>query len=158
MDMTAAPPSSALAGGATTTDGIAATLPEGLVSFDDERAICDKVHYAQEKELGGFIVWELSGDVLADLSTPLLDVTNMKLARRSFECCTLHSEDECERERLEAERAAANSQSGGFDYYGEWNPPSAGSDESGRSEGGDRAASIPRSGLALIAVASFLLW
>ena len=35
------------------------SLPEGLVSFDDERAICDKVHYAQENDLGGFIVWEL---------------------------------------------------------------------------------------------------
>jgi chitinase len=34
-------------------------LPEGLVSFDDERAICDKVHYAQTHDLGGFIIWEL---------------------------------------------------------------------------------------------------
>ncbi|EED94417.1 hypothetical protein THAPSDRAFT_261895, partial [Thalassiosira pseudonana CCMP1335] len=34
-------------------------LPEGLVSFDDDRAICDKVHYAQEKQLGGYIIWEL---------------------------------------------------------------------------------------------------
>ena len=37
----------------------ALTLPEGWVSFDDERAICDKVHYAQENNLAGFIVWEL---------------------------------------------------------------------------------------------------
>lgn len=34
-------------------------LPEGLVSFDDERAICDKVHYAQQHQMGGFIIWEL---------------------------------------------------------------------------------------------------
>jgi GH18 family chitinase len=32
-------------------------LAEGLVSFDDERAICDKVHYAQQNNLGGFIIW-----------------------------------------------------------------------------------------------------
>ena len=37
----------------------ALSLPEGLVSFDDERAICDKVHYAQENNLAGFIIWEL---------------------------------------------------------------------------------------------------
>jgi chitinase len=28
-----------------------------LVSFDDERAICDKVHYAQQQKMGGFIIW-----------------------------------------------------------------------------------------------------
>lgn len=32
-------------------------LPEGLVSFDDERAICDKVNYAQQHKMGGFIIW-----------------------------------------------------------------------------------------------------
>lgn len=48
---------------------IAQSLPEGLVSFDDERAICDKVQYAQERNLAGFIVWELSGDVL-DVGVP----------------------------------------------------------------------------------------
>jgi hypothetical protein len=89
------PSSPALAGGAT-------TLPEGLVGFHDERATCDKVHYAQEKVLGWFVVRELPGDVPADLWTPLLDAANMKLARGPFECCTLRSEDECERERLEA--------------------------------------------------------
>jgi chitinase len=163
LDMTEETPSSSsssstLAGTTTTTDGIAMTLPEGLVSFDDERAICDKVDYAQEKEIGGFIVWELSGDMLADLSTPLLDVVNMKLAHSSFECCTLHSEEECERERLEAEQAA-DFNSGEFDY-GEWNPSSAGLDESGGSEGvRNRGASIARSGLvALIAATFFFIW
>jgi GH18 family chitinase len=34
-------------------------LPEGVVSFDDERAICDKVNYVQQHDLGGFIIWEL---------------------------------------------------------------------------------------------------
>lgn len=46
-------------GGPNNIDGLAQSLPEGLISFDDERAICDKVHYAQVKKLGGFIVWEL---------------------------------------------------------------------------------------------------
>jgi chitinase len=59
-------------------------LPEGLVSFDDERAICDKVHYAQQHEMNGFIIWELSGDMLPDLRTPLLDITNKKLGNREF--------------------------------------------------------------------------
>lgn len=40
-------------------DGIGQSMPEGLVSFDDERAICDKVHYVLDRKLGGFIIWEL---------------------------------------------------------------------------------------------------
>jgi len=79
-------------------------LPEGLVSFDDERAICDKVHYAQQNDLGGFIIWEISGDLLDNLRTPLLDITNKKLGNPSFQCCMLHSLDECEKERLEEEK------------------------------------------------------
>ena len=90
------------------------SLPEGIVSFDDERAICDKVHYAQENDLGGFIVWELSGDLLDDLRTPLLDITNVKLSNPSLECCSLHSEEECEKERLEREQVT-QSQMNGFD-------------------------------------------
>ena len=46
-------------GGPNNPDGLAQSLPEGLVSFDDERAICNKVYYAQENNLGGFIIWEL---------------------------------------------------------------------------------------------------
>merc|ERR1719291_583985 len=64
----------------------APSLPEGLVTFDDERAICDKVHYSQEKELGGFIIWELSGDVMEDLSTPLLNMVNRKLSEPDTNC------------------------------------------------------------------------
>jgi len=98
-------------------DAIAQSLPEGLVSFDDERAICDKVHYAQERELGGFIIWELSGDVLEDLRTPLLDITNVKLRNPSLQCCMLHSAEECEKERLEDEKnqQLSYSQMAGFD-------------------------------------------
>ena len=58
----------------------------GLVSFDNENAICAKVQYVQEHELAGFIIWELSGDVMEDLSTPLLDITNAKLNNPDLSC------------------------------------------------------------------------
>eukprot|EP00804_Cyclotella_cryptica_P010623 CCRYP_005442-RB/>CCRYP_005442-RB protein AED:0.09 eAED:0.09 QI:133/0.93/0.88/1/0.87/0.82/17/1617/824 len=94
-------------------------LPEGLVSFDDERSICDKVNYVQKHELGGFIIWELSGDLLDDLRTPLLDITNKKLANPAFECCKLHSEHECELEKAEEEKqnTSLSLSQGGFDGY-----------------------------------------
>jgi len=58
----------------------------GFISFDDEQAICDKVQYVQEHNLNGFIIWELSGDVRQDLSTPLLDEVNRKLNNPSYDC------------------------------------------------------------------------
>ena len=36
--------------------------------------------------IGGFIIWELSGDMMNDLSTPLLDVVNKKLSDPSYSC------------------------------------------------------------------------
>jgi chitinase len=54
----------------------------GLVSFDNENAICAKVQYVQEHELAGLIIWELSGDVMEDLSTPLLDIMNASQSKR----------------------------------------------------------------------------
>ena len=51
----------------------------GLVSFDNENAICAKVQYVIENELGGFIIWELSGDMMEDLSTPLLGNLRVRL-------------------------------------------------------------------------------
>ena len=51
----------------------------GMVSYDDERAICDKTEYAQVHDLNGYIIWELSGDLMPDLTTPLLDAANAKL-------------------------------------------------------------------------------
>jgi len=45
----------------------------GFVSYDDERAICYKTEYAIDNQLNGFIIWEISGDLLEDSSTPLLD-------------------------------------------------------------------------------------
>eukprot|EP00804_Cyclotella_cryptica_P014807 CCRYP_015026-RF/>CCRYP_015026-RF protein AED:0.11 eAED:0.11 QI:481/0.94/0.95/1/0.78/0.75/20/1173/1223 len=56
----------------------------GSVSYDSEDAICAKTQYAIDNDLNGFIIWELSGD--ADLSTPLLDVVNKKLADSSYSC------------------------------------------------------------------------
>ena len=44
------------------------------------------MEYAIDHDLGGFIIWELSGDLMDDLSTPLLDVTNKKLNNPNFNC------------------------------------------------------------------------
>ncbi len=60
----------------------------------------------------------IAGDVLSDLRTPLLDITNKKLGDSSFQCCTLHSAEECELERL-AKEQEMQSQMGGFDF-GRW--------------------------------------
>ena len=58
----------------------------GAVSFDSVNAICAKTQYAIENDLNGFIIWELSGTLMSDLSTPLLDVVNKKLADPSYSC------------------------------------------------------------------------
>jgi chitinase len=58
----------------------------GLVSYDDERAICDKTEYAMDHNLNGYIIWEISGDILPDLSTPLLDATNDRLNNPNIKC------------------------------------------------------------------------
>lgn len=59
----------------------------GYLSFDDQQAICNKVEYVLDEELNGFIIWELSGDVREDLSTPLLDEVNMKLDYPTTHVC-----------------------------------------------------------------------
>lgn len=58
----------------------------GLVSYDDERAICDKTEYAMDSNLNGYIIWEISGDLLEDLSTPLLDAVNDRLNYPGVRC------------------------------------------------------------------------
>ena len=58
----------------------------GLVSYDDEQAICDKTEYAMDHNLNGYIIWEISGDLLPDLSTPLLDAVNNRLNYPSIPC------------------------------------------------------------------------
>ena len=68
-------------------------LPSTLVSFDDERAICDKTEYAQVHSLNGYIIWEISGDLMPDLSTPLLDAANAKLLNPDLDCASLDKSD-----------------------------------------------------------------
>jgi hypothetical protein len=60
----------------------------GFVSYDDELAICYKTEYAMDNQLNGFIIWEISGDLLEDGSTPLLDAMNCRLkASDNPACC-----------------------------------------------------------------------
>ena len=66
-------------------------LAGGLVSFDNERSICDKTEYAIENNLNGFLIWELSGDMMTDLSTPLLNSVNAKLLDPNLDCETIAS-------------------------------------------------------------------
>mmetsp|Transcript_28384 Transcript_28384/g.48957 ORF Transcript_28384/g.48957 Transcript_28384/m.48957 type:complete len:164 (+) Transcript_28384:635-1126(+) len=67
--------------------------PTGMVSYDDERAICDKTEYAQVHGLNSYIIWELSGDLMPDLSTPLLDAANAKLLDPSMDCASFDLSD-----------------------------------------------------------------
>jgi hypothetical protein len=60
---------------------------------------------------------ELSGDILPDLRTPLLDITNKKLANPAFECCMLHSQAECELEKEERQNSYNTNDVNGFDGY-----------------------------------------
>mmetsp|Transcript_19099 Transcript_19099/g.41357 ORF Transcript_19099/g.41357 Transcript_19099/m.41357 type:complete len:817 (+) Transcript_19099:106-2556(+) len=66
----------------------------GLVSYDDPRAICDKVAYANERGLHGFLIWEISGDMIdrgnGQMLTPLIDATNAKIQNPNFNCASLH--------------------------------------------------------------------
>jgi len=58
----------------------------GLVSYDDPQAVCDKVAYVNQNFLGGVFVWELSGDLTAELETPLIDAINRKMDELNFDC------------------------------------------------------------------------
>jgi chitinase len=66
---------------------------KGMISYDDERAICDKTEYGQIHGLNGYIIWEISGDLLPDLSTPLLDAANAKLLDPNLDCASLDLSD-----------------------------------------------------------------
>ena len=61
----------------------------GLVSYDDARAICDKVHYANQRGMHGFLVWEISGDMLDNGETPLIDAANAKIDNPDLDCGSL---------------------------------------------------------------------
>jgi len=58
----------------------------GFISYDDERSTCEKTEYAIDNGLKSFLIWELSGDLMPDLSTPLLDTVNSKLANPAMNC------------------------------------------------------------------------
>lgn len=63
-----------------------ASHSRGVVSFDDPRSVCTKVEYGQANELNGFVVNDLTGDLLDDKSTPLLDALNLKLRMPDMDC------------------------------------------------------------------------
>ena len=58
----------------------------GFLSYDDPRAICDKTEYAMDEDLNGYIIWEISGDLLPDLRTPLLDAMDDRLKHPGVRC------------------------------------------------------------------------
>lgn len=58
----------------------------GMVSYDDTKSICEKTEYILDNSLNGMIIWELSGDLMNDLTTPLLDSINSKLKNPSMTC------------------------------------------------------------------------
>jgi len=47
---------------------------------------CFRTEYAMDQGLNGYIIWEISGDLLRDLSTPLLDATNDRLNNPNVRC------------------------------------------------------------------------
>ncbi len=53
----------------------------GIVSYEDEESMAIKAQYINDKSLRGVIVWEMSGDVMEDGSTPLSDVLDAQLSR-----------------------------------------------------------------------------
>jgi len=59
---------------------------KSYLSYDDELAICDKTEYALNEDLHGFIIWEISGDLMDDFSTPLLDAANNRLNNPDKTC------------------------------------------------------------------------
>jgi hypothetical protein len=87
----------------------------GIVSFDDNEAICDKVEYAHEQELHGLIIWELSGDLTESLKTPLLDAVNYKLELGDSLACEMFR-----LETMDEEGQVASDDDGETDpWYGE---------------------------------------
>jgi len=51
-----------------------------FISYDDERSVGIKSQYVLDRDAGGVIIWEITGDFMADGRTPLLDVISRKLA------------------------------------------------------------------------------
>jgi hypothetical protein len=65
------------------------------VTYDDPQAVCNKAEYVNSNLLGGLFIWELSGDLLDTLMTPLLDSINRKLEEINFDCARLLMEEDC---------------------------------------------------------------
>jgi len=66
----------------------------GLVTYDDPQAVCDKANYVNTNLLGGLFVWEMSGDLMDTLETPLLDAINRKLEESNFDCRSIASPED----------------------------------------------------------------
>jgi len=49
-----------------------------FISYDDEESVGHKAQYVLDKNAGGVIVWEITGDSMPDGGTPLLDVISRK--------------------------------------------------------------------------------
>jgi len=49
-----------------------------FVSYDDEESVGHKAQYVLDRNAGGVIIWEITGDFLPDGRTPLLDVISRK--------------------------------------------------------------------------------
>ena len=65
---------------------LVATTDKGIVSYDNEYSICLKTEYTIGMGLGGFVIWELAGDLLDDLSSPLLDSMYAKVNNPTLAC------------------------------------------------------------------------
>ncbi|TSA24011.1 hypothetical protein D4R75_02275 [bacterium] len=49
-----------------------------FVSYDDEESVGHKAQYVLDRDAGGVIIWEITGDYMPDGRTPLLDVITRK--------------------------------------------------------------------------------
>lgn len=53
---------------------------DSFISYDDPQSVLLKAAYVKEKKSRGVIIWEITGDVMEDGSTPLLDEINAGFA------------------------------------------------------------------------------
>lgn len=80
------------------------------MTYDDAQSVCNKAEYVNSKLLGGLFVWELSGDLLDTLATPLLDALNRKLEEINFDCTKLRVEEDCSQVELPPPAAKGSAQ------------------------------------------------